>query len=349
MSFPKWAAVATALSFAMPAVAETLKFAHFVAPTHTLTEAIITPLAEAIAPSGLQVEIYPAGKLGAGPAEQYVRVVQGVADIVWGLPGYTSSQFPQTMLDEAQDISVAEARFLAALVGNKQNGLFFAGDIGQRIFQPPFSWKTLGIDVRGRSSTLRINYRTSHQIRAQADKLLPETLSDVDGNSESRRGTVSIFDGPAPLVQSCKDHDDETERVAAWLHDRISEGLQPEEIAVFVRSQAELSRAREAVKSAGLKCIELDDSVAVSAGVVSICVMHLAKGLEFRAVAVIACDDEVIPQAERIAAIADEADLEAIYETERHLLYVACTRARDYLLLTGIAPMSEFIDDLSSH
>lgn len=289
-------------------------------------------------------------KVRAGLAERKAVTWSDVfGRVTDGIVGGQCCPYDFAVLDEAQDISVAEARFLAALVGNKQNGLFFAGDIGQRIFQPPFSWKTLGIDVRGRSSTLRINYRTSHQIRAQADKLLPETLSDVDGNSESRRGTVSIFDGPAPLVQSCKDHDDETERVAAWLHDRISEGLQPEEIAVFVRSQAELSRAREAVKSAGLKCIELDDSVAVSAGVVSICVMHLAKGLEFRAVAVIACDDEVIPQAERIAAIADEADLEAIYETERHLLYVACTRARDYLLLTGIAPMSEFIDDLSSH
>ncbi|WP_232831551.1 3'-5' exonuclease [Pseudogemmobacter bohemicus] len=250
------------------------------------------------------------------------------------------------VLDEAQDLSVAEARFLSALAGDRQDGLFFAGDIGQRIFQQPFSWKMLGIDVRGRSSTLRINYRTSHQIRAAADKLLPATIWDVDGNSETRRGTVSIFDGPSPLIQQCKDAGEETTKVAAWLQARICDGLQPEEIAVFVRSEAELPRARAAVKAAGLKHLELGDTAEVSDGTVSICVMHLAKGLEFRAVAVIACDDDVIPQAERIAAVADEADLEAIYETERHLLYVACTRARDCLLLTGIAPMSEFVDDL---
>ncbi|MFC3059715.1 TRAP transporter substrate-binding protein [Paenirhodobacter populi] len=100
MSILKWGAVAAALSVAVPAAAETLKFAHFVAPTHTLTEAIVTPLTEAVAPLGLAIETYPAGKLGAGPAEQYVRVVQGVADIVWGLPGYTSSQFRLTMLTE---------------------------------------------------------------------------------------------------------------------------------------------------------------------------------------------------------------------------------------------------------
>lgn len=74
--------------------------------------------------------------------------------------------------------------------------------------------------------------------------------------------------------------------------------------------------------------------------------MHLAKGLEYRAVAVMACDDEVIPLQKRIEAVADDTDLEEVYNTERHLLYVACTRARDHLILTGVEPASEFLDDL---
>lgn len=74
--------------------------------------------------------------------------------------------------------------------------------------------------------------------------------------------------------------------------------------------------------------------------------MHLAKGLEFRAVVVMACDDEVLPLQSRIAAVADAADLEEIYNTERHLLYVACTRARDRLMVCGAQPTSEFLDDL---
>lgn len=75
--------------------------------------------------------------------------------------------------------------------------------------------------------------------------------------------------------------------------------------------------------------------------------MHFAKGLEFRAVAVMACDDEVIPSQRRINGVADEADLEYVYETERHLLYVACTRARDRLLVSGVRPVSEFLEDLA--
>ena len=76
--------------------------------------------------------------------------------------------------------------------------------------------------------------------------------------------------------------------------------------------------------------------------------MHLAKGLEFRAVAVIACDDEVLPLQERIEAVSDDADLEEVYNTERHLLDVACTRARDHLLVTGVTPASEFLTDIKS-
>ena len=83
-----------------------------------------------------------------------------------------------------------------------------------------------------------------------------------------------------------------------------------------------------------------------STGVLSVSTMHLAKGLEFRAVVVMACDDEVIPLQERIESVADDADLQEVYDTERHLLYVACTRARDYLLVTSVDPASEFLDDL---
>lgn len=73
--------------------------------------------------------------------------------------------------------------------------------------------------------------------------------------------------------------------------------------------------------------------------------MHLAKGLEFRAVAVMACDDEILPLQGRIETVGDDADLREVYDTERHLLYVACTRARNHLLVTGVAPVSEFLDD----
>ena len=256
------------------------------------------------------------------------------------------SPYDFIVVDESQDISVPQLRFLAALRGEREDGLFFAGDLGQRIFQTPFSWRSLGVDVRGRSSTLRINYRTSHQIRRQADRLLPPEMSDVDGNTDIRRGTVSAFNGREPTVAVLDTVEEEELTIAEWIEARTREGLPPEEIGVFVRSEAELARARAAIQAAGLTASDLDGGAEGEAGHAAVGTMHLAKGLEFRAVVVAACDDEVIPLQSRIEDVADTADLEDVYNTERHLLYVACTRARDHLLVTGVAPGSEFLDDL---
>jgi ATP-dependent exoDNAse (exonuclease V) beta subunit len=93
--------------------------------------------------------------------------------------------FDFAVVDEAQDISVVHLRFFAVLGADRPNALFFAGDLGQRIFQQSFSWKALGVDIRGRARTLRVNYRTSHEIRMQADRLLGPEVSDADGNTEN--------------------------------------------------------------------------------------------------------------------------------------------------------------------
>jgi mRNA-degrading endonuclease RelE of RelBE toxin-antitoxin system len=254
--------------------------------------------------------------------------------------------FDYAVVDEAQDISIAQLRFFAALGGNRPDALFFAGDLGQRIFQQPFSWKSLGVDIRGRARTLRINYRTSHQIRQQADRLLGPEITDIDGNSEQRNDTISVFNGAPPVIRSFADESEETAAVGSWLAEVAKAGLLPHEFGVFVRSETQLARAEDAVKAAGLAYRILDEHVETTAGQVSISTMHLAKGLEFRAVAVMGCDDEVIPLQERIETVGDDADLQEVYDTERQLLYVACTRARDHLLVTSVEPASEFLDDL---
>jgi superfamily I DNA/RNA helicase len=254
--------------------------------------------------------------------------------------------FEFAVVDEAQDISVAHLRFFAALGADKPNALFFAGDLGQRIFQQPFSWKSLGVDIRGRSRNLRINYRTSHQIRQQADRLLGPEVADVDGNAENRSDTVSVFNGPPPIIRVLKSEDEESKSVGEWIVEQSKAGVLPHEFGVFVRSATQLERAQAAVTESGLPFKILDEHVETTSGHVSISTMHLAKGLEFRAVVVMACDDEIMPLQERIETVGDDADLQEVYDTERHLLYVACTRARDHLLVTSVAPASEFLDDL---
>lgn len=257
----------------------------------------------------------------------YARLTQRVLD------GH-SLPYTHLVVDEAQDLSVAQVRFLAAAGGGRPDALFLTGDLGQRIFHLPFSWAKLGLDIRGRSQVLKVCYRTSHQIRSLADRLLNSTIIDQDGVGESRRGTVSVFDGPEPFVRLFTRVEEEIAAVGEWIREGVAGGIKAEEQAILVRGAAQIDRAQAARQAAGAD--------------VAILTMHDAKGLEFRAVAVMALDEDVLPDPQRLAAVGDVADLEAIQETERHLLYVAATRARDRLMLSGIAPGCEFLDDVHS-
>lgn len=248
--------------------------------------------------------------------------------------GKAEKPFDHIVLDEAQDLAPAELRFFAAIAPATSDALFLAGDIGQRIFQHPFSWAGLGVDVRGRSHTLRVCYRTSQQIRSTVDGLLPPKLRDVDGLEDERTGVVSVFNGPEPEIRRFESLEDERSAARSQIEDWLSANIEPREIGIFVRTPGLVARARDVVAG-------LPGEAEITVGP-----MNLAKGLEFRAVVVLACDEGVLPLDERVADAADEAELDEIYETERRLLYVACTRARDQLLVTAIEPGSEYLADL---
>jgi len=157
-------------------------------------------------------------QVSAGLEERKLVTMSGVFGcLAEALANSPNPPYDFAVVDEAQDVGVAELRFLAALGEGRPESLFFAGDLGQRIFQQPFSWKSLGVDIRGQSSTLRTNYRTSHQIRMQADRLLGPEMSDVDGNAEDRRCTVSVFNEPA-VLRSRTPHGDHPRPCLAELY-----------------------------------------------------------------------------------------------------------------------------------
>jgi superfamily I DNA/RNA helicase len=156
-----------------------------------------------------------------------------------------------------------------------------------------------------------------------------------------------VFAGAPPLIAVLASAAEETAKVGTWLRGLVEAGVVPEEVGVFLRSAREFARAHEAVAAAGLQPQLLDPNEGVRPGHVPSASWSALRGSEFRAVAVLACDEDVIPSQSRIDEIGDYADLEDTWETERQLLYVACTRARDHLLVTGVAPGSEFLEDLS--
>ena len=266
-------------------------------------------------------------------AERFLTWADVFTNLAKSFSGKVSKPFDHIILDEAQDLAPAELRFFAAIARTHSDALFLAGDIGQRIFQHPFSWTELGVNVRGRSHSLRVCYRTSQQIRSTVDGLLPSKLRDIDGFEDERRGVVSVFNGPEPEIQRFGSIEDERLAVKSHVEDWMKSEIGPHEIGIFVRSPNLVTRARDAVAT-------LPGEADITIGT-----MNLAKGLEFRAVVVMACDEGVLPLDERVSDAADEAELDEIYETERRLLYVACTRARDQLLVTAVEPGSEYLTD----
>ncbi|WGS18959.1 UvrD-helicase domain-containing protein [Bradyrhizobium sp. ISRA463] len=203
--------------------------------------------------------------------------------------------FTHVVVDEAQDLGPRELRLVAALAPPGPRSLTFAGDVGQRIFRWPFSWLSAGIDVRGRSHRLKVNYRTTTEIRQFSDRLLPARLTEVDGEAEER-GVVSLLSGPKPDLKGSTDLAGEVQILANWLSGLRERGIAPSEIAIFARTRRVLQeRAAPALKRADMSSIWLVPDKTHEGGNVVLGTLHSAKGLEFRAVAIVACDDPKCP------------------------------------------------------
>ena len=242
------------------------------------------------------------------------------------------------VVDECQDLCEVELDFMTAYLGD-QGRAFFAGDIGQRIIRYSFPWKPHGIDLRGRSRVLKVNYRTTQEIRSMADRLTNLDANDADEISQNRKGTISLLSGPKPEIRQFKTRDEEAEGVAKWLNMVAVELKIPaSQVAIFYRSEKEHVRALDAIQRS-VYGYDGEEKPRLAE-------MFEAKGLEYRAAVVMACDSDVIPSPDRLAEADLIAGIEEIYDTERNLLYVACTRARDYLLITSAGVPSELLLDM---
>lgn len=256
---------------------------------------------------------------------------------------YDARPYDHVIADECQDFGPAELTLLRALVEPGHDDLFLCSDAGQRIYKAPVAWSSTGIDVRGRSTRLMINYRTTEQIRKFSDNLLPDTIDEGEGEKE-KRTTVSLLNGPAPEVKGFTNASKESEGVATWLQSMLTAGYKPRDIAIFARTEGVLrDRAEPALAKAGLTGHPLTDEQPPSTSDASLGTMHRAKGLEFKVVVVMGCDSELLPLAYAQKELVDEADKEVFAEQERHLLYVAGTRARERLLLSYSGKPSRLI------
>ncbi|MFD5288355.1 UvrD-helicase domain-containing protein [Streptomyces rochei] len=251
-------------------------------------------------------------------------------------------RFRHVIVDEAQDLHPAQWRFLRALVPEGRDDLFIAGDSHQRIYGNKVSLRSLGIAVTGRSHRLRINYRTTHEILAWSSALLTGTPVDSADSDSSLAGYRSTLHGRRPAYVHHVSRTDEIAAAVARITEWTAAGVAPEDIAVaarFIQLGRDLGNALE---RAGHATHILGNS-APGPGV-RIATMHRMKGLEFRCVAVLGVSEGMLPMRAAITPVdVDPQQHQEDINTELSLLFVACTRAREDLLVSCHGVPSPFL------
>ncbi|MFA6954306.1 MAG: 3'-5' exonuclease [Thermoanaerobaculia bacterium] len=260
--------------------------------------------------------------------------------------GDAMSEFDAIIVDEVQDLTVAQLRLVRALSSRAPENLMLAGDGGQRIYSGGYSLRALGIDVRGRSKTLRLNYRTTKQIQVAADRILGTEADDLDGATESRQAK-SLLRGPEPKLRGFLAEAKHDQFLVDEIRRVIGEGLSANEIAIFVRTKELVKAMQNLLHKADIEYEVLDrDTDLADASGVNIATMHRAKGLEFKVVFVARCNAELVPLASVIRKQNDPADRDAALALERQLLYVSLTRARDEAIVAWVGKPSPFLAPL---
>lgn len=253
----------------------------------------------------------------------------------------TGTPYTHVIADEVQDFGPSELRLLVALAGPTEQ-LFLTGDIGQRIYKGKTSFRSAGIELRGRTMQLTVNYRTTEQIRKFADAFMPGRLQDAD--DEETRGSISLLKGAHPDVIKCNVVEQEISKVTEWLQALLSRGHKASDIGIFVRTRKLIDeRALQVAARLKLNPYLISDEGPPKDRHISVGTMHNSKGLEFKIVVLMGVEDTFLPNKGALRRKNDDAERAAFTEQERNLFYVACTRARERLLITSAGKPSSFL------
>ena len=299
-----------------------------------------TPLGKAQRSQVWRLAQQVVGELQAEGHSTYFQLANEAAHI---LRQSLDAPYRHVIIDEAQDLHPAQWRLLRAAAPPGPDDLFIVGDPHQRIYDNRVSFTSLGIQVRGRSRRLTLNYRTTQEILAWAVPLLGKApITGLDDQVDSLAGYWSPMHGRRPEVHGSRTREDEltdlVRRVRGWL----SEGIEPNAIGVASRAAYLAKQARETLEAEGIPTVSLatkGKKHAVRAGT-----MHGMKGLEFQAIAAIGVAEGMVPATAAVtpAAIDPVAHTQDL-QRERCVLFVACTRARDHLYLSYSGSPSPFL------
>ncbi|RQW89111.1 UvrD-helicase domain-containing protein [Micromonospora globispora] len=254
--------------------------------------------------------------------------------------------FDHVVVDEAQDLHPAQWRVLRAAVTPGPDDLFITGDPHQRIYDSRVSLGALGISVAGRSSRLRINYRSTEEILSwSTGVLVGSRVEDLGGEGEdSLTGYRSLLHGKRPQAVGYPTPQAEVTALAKRVGEWLEQGVQPSEIAVCARFNTILSSVHDELTGAGIPAVRVRDQPGADVDGVRLATMHAMKGLEFRCVAVLGATAKAVPFAKEVTpSEVDQLQHESDMLRERCLLFVASTRAREALHVSWSGTPSPFL------
>lgn len=254
--------------------------------------------------------------------------------------------YKAVVVDEAQDMHAEAYRLIRALVPPAPNDLFIVGDAHQRIYRHRATLGKCGIDIRGRARKLRLNYRTTDEIRRFAVALLEgRPIDDLDGGLDDQQGYMSLTHGPKVEVHGLKTAFAEAALIGKHVKELIDSGAAPESICIVGRTKTVIEHVKDALRSASLDLYEIKREATDNRNRpgVRVATMHRVKGLEFDHILVASANDKVIPLEKAVNGGNDPVARRNVETAERALLYVALTRAKKSAVVSGWGGMSGFV------
>ena len=253
--------------------------------------------------------------------------------------------FDYCIVDELQDFSNVELRLVRCLVDEKPNDLFMVGDPMQKIYERNINFSNIGINVRGnRSKRLRINYRTTEEIKRLALSIIQDCHYDnFDGEEENKAGYISLFHGIKPSYNVFKSQNEEIEYIINKIKELEQNGYNYGDIAVCARTKDTVKDYRNVLHKNG---IPYTDSVNKNnnSGFVSLLTFHSCKGLEFKIVFLVDVNDRTLPKLPYNFNEMDEEWQQNYLKSEKSLFYVAVSRAIENVLISGVGKKSGIIN-----
>lgn len=255
--------------------------------------------------------------------------------------------YKSLIVDESQDLGIQAFKLIRQIAGiEHKNDIFIVGDSHQRIYRNKVVLSKCGINVRGRSYRLKINYRTTEETRAWAFKLLNGIkFDDLDEGIDESKGYKSLVHGPKPEIKHFNSLQDEINFISQKIDVLLNNNVELNSICLVARTDRQLDMysdylTKEGIRTYKIKRTEAEDRYLPG---IRVATMHRVKGLEFDYVFLAGINEGVVPLDKVVGEAADNVTRKELLTAERSLLYVAATRAKRAVFASSYGKSSNFI------